>query len=103
MRRGTSLPLWYTYNMETTHQASLTPEQLAAIHAGGGFASCQDPRTSVHYHLIQYEPSSLDEDYIREKLAEVQLDVERGNVADWDVNEILRECHDRFASKQSGK
>jgi hypothetical protein len=89
--------------MEPTHQVSLTPEQLAAINAGGGFAHCEDPATHVHYHLIQYELPTLDDDYIREKLAEAQADIDRGNVADWDVEEINRELHARLANKQAGK
>ncbi|MCI0332720.1 MAG: hypothetical protein L0228_05815 [Planctomycetes bacterium] len=89
--------------MEMTHQAPLTPEQLAAITAGGGFARCEDPTTHVHYHLIQYEPPTLDDDYIREKLAEAQADIDRGDYADWDLDEIKSELRDRLAKKQTGK
>ena len=60
--------------METTYQASLTPEQLAAIHAGGGFARCEDPRTHLHYQLIQLVPSTIDDEYIREKAEEAYAD-----------------------------
>ena len=64
----------YTNRMETTHQAPLTPEQLAAINAGGGFAHCEDPTTHVHYQLIQCEPRTIDDDYIRAKIEEAYAD-----------------------------
>jgi hypothetical protein len=60
--------------MEPTHQVSLTPEQLAAINAGGGFANCEDPATHVHYQLIQVEPGTIDDDYIRAKIEEAYTD-----------------------------
>ena len=60
--------------MDTPYQVPLTPEQLAAINAGGGFAHCQDPATHVQYELIQREPMTIDDDYIREKVAEAYSD-----------------------------
>jgi hypothetical protein len=54
--------------VESAYQAALTPEQIAAINAGGGFATCKDPTNHVQYHLIQVEPSSIDDDYIREMI-----------------------------------
>lgn len=89
--------------METIHQAPLTPEQLAAINAGGGFARCEDPTTHVRYHLIQFEPSTIDDEYIREKPAEAQADMDRGDYAEWNVDEIKRELQARLAKKQAGK
>jgi hypothetical protein len=89
--------------METTHQLPLTPEQLAAINAGGGFAHCEDPTSHVHYHLIQYEPPTLDEEYIRAKLAEAQADIDRGDVAEWDLAEMKRELSVRIANKHAEK
>jgi hypothetical protein len=90
--------------MESTHQAALTPEQIAAINAGGGFAHCEDPTSHVHYHLIQYEPPTHDDDdYIREKLAEAQADIDRGDVAEWNLAEIKRDLHEHLAKKQAGE
>lgn len=66
--------LCYTNRMETTHQAPLTPEQLDAINAGGGFAQCEDPTTHVRYQLIQCEQPTIDDDYIREKIEEAYAD-----------------------------
>lgn len=86
--------------MDTMPQISLTPEQIAALTSSGGFVQCQDPATHVHYQLIQYEPPVLDEDYIREGLAHAALDVEEGRVADWDPEEIKRECRRILAQKK---
>ena len=83
--------------MEKIFQAALTPEQLAAIKAGGGFAHFEDTKNHVHYHLVQYEPPTLDDDYIREKLAEAQASIDRGDVADWNVEELKREFREAFA------
>jgi hypothetical protein len=89
--------------VEKLFQAALTPEQLAAITAGGGFAHFEDPTNHIHYHLVQYEPPTLDDDYIREKLAEAQASIDRGDVADWDVEELKRECREAFAKKSRQK
>jgi hypothetical protein len=89
----------YTGSVEKIVQAALTPEQLAATMASGGFAYCEDQTNHVHYFLVQYEPSTLEDDYIREKLAEAQASIDRGDVADWDVDELKRECREAFAKK----
>ena len=89
--------------MEKIFQAALTPEQLAAITTGGGIAHFEDPTSHVHYHLVQYEPPTLDEDYIREKLAEAQASIDRADVADWDVDELKLEFREILAKKQAGE
>jgi hypothetical protein len=89
--------------MEPAHLAPLTPEQLAAISAGGGFARCEDPTNHVQYQLIQIETTSVDDDYIRAMLAEAQADVDRGDVAEWNVDELKQEFYERFAKRQRGK
>jgi hypothetical protein len=81
--------------------APLTPEQLAGITAGAGHAQFVDPATQVVYHVIaQSEKPTIDDDYVREKLREAVEDVERGNVAPWDVQEIKDELRNRLAKKQ---
>lgn len=92
----------YNGVMEAAHHAPLTPEQLAAIHAGGGFARCEDPATHVRYQLIQLQPITIDDDYVRAKLAEAQADCDRGDVADWDVDAVKKELNDRLARKRTG-
>ncbi len=87
--------------MEMTHQAPLTPEQLAAINAGGGFARCEDPTTHVQYHLIQVELSSVDDNYIREKIEEAYAD--SAGFEPLDMAEIKAELHRRLAAKQNAR
>jgi hypothetical protein len=89
--------------MEPAQIAPLTPEQLAAVTAGGGFARFEDPTTHVQYQVIQIETTSIDDDYIRAMLAEAQADVDAGRCAEWNVDEIKREVYERLANRQSGK
>jgi hypothetical protein len=51
---------------------------------------------------MQVEPSTIDDEYIREKLAEAQADMDRGDYAEWDVDEIKRELRDRLAKSNPG-
>lgn len=60
--------------METPFQAPLTPEQLAAINAGDGFAQFEDPATHVRYQIIRDESPSVDDEYVREKIKEAYDD-----------------------------
>jgi hypothetical protein len=91
--------LWYTNHVETTHQAPLTPEQLAAISAGGGFAQCEDPTTHVHYQLIQCEPQRIDEEYIRRKIEEAYAD--SAGSGPLDMAAIKAELQRRLAAKSN--
>jgi hypothetical protein len=57
--------------MESSLPAPLTPDQIAAVQAGGGFARFEDPTTHRVYFVVeQSEPSTLDDDYVRQKIAE---------------------------------
>jgi hypothetical protein len=88
--------------MDTPRQASLTPEQLAAVNAGGGFAQFVDPTSNFVYYLIkQTDPPTIDEDYIREKLAEADSDIEQGNYVEWNIEELKHELRERLAAKQT--
>jgi len=87
--------------MEPSRLIALTPEQIAAMTAGGGLAECEDPNTHVHHRLIKLVPKAVDDDYIREMLAEAAASVARGEYADWDAEEIKRECRERFEKRQS--
>jgi hypothetical protein len=88
--------------METPSPAPLTPEQFAAINAGAGHAQLIDPTTQVVYHVFQ-QPSrpTVDDEYVRTKLAEAQADVDSGKIADWNVDELKQELRQRLAKKQS--
>jgi len=90
--------------METPSPAPLTPEQLAAINSGDGYARFIDPTTRVVYHLIkQSEPPAIDDQYVREKLAEAQADVDRGDVAEWNLTEVKQEVRDCIAKRRIGQ
>jgi hypothetical protein len=60
--------------MENSFQVPLTPEQLAAINAGGGYAQCAYPINHIHYQLIRFDPNAVDDDYIRAKIEEAYSD-----------------------------
>jgi hypothetical protein len=85
--------------METHVQAPLTPEQLAAIHAGGGFAQCEDPTTHVLYHLIQFDPPSIDDQYVRRKIEEAYADAAEIGFEPLDMVAIKAELNRRLATK----
>jgi len=85
--------------MEPTYQASLTPEQLAAIAAGGGFAHCEDPTNHVRYQLIQLDPSVIDDAYIREKIEEAYADP--NGIGPLDMSAIKDELNRRLAVKSA--
>jgi hypothetical protein len=88
--------------MDTPRQASLTPEQLAAVNAGDGFAAIIDPTNRFTYYLIkQADPPQVDDDYIREKLVEADIDILRRNYGKWDVEEVKRFLLERLAAKQA--
>jgi hypothetical protein len=84
--------------MDVPFPAPLSAEQLAAINAGDGHARLIDPGTQVVYHVIaQVEQPTISDDYVREKLAEAQADVDRGDVAPWDAAEMKRELYERLS------
>lgn len=88
--------------MEVPFPAPLTAEQIAAISAGDGHARLIDPSTRVVYHVIaQAESPAISDDYVREKLAEAQADVDRGDVAPWSVADVKRELTERLSRKPS--
>ena len=87
--------------MEPTYQAALTPEQLAAINAGGGFARCEDPSSHVQYQLIQCEPTTIDDAYVRQKVDQAYADAADHGFAPLDMAAIKAELHRRLSSKQA--
>jgi hypothetical protein len=93
--------LCYTDGMEPTYQAALTPEQMAAITAGGGFARCEDPATHVQYQLVQIEPPNLDNNYFREKIEEAYTDAGEHGFEPLDMGAIKTELNRRLAAKNN--
>jgi hypothetical protein len=87
--------------MENSQFLPLTPEQIAAVQAGGGFACCEDPATHTVYHLIQQdEPPTLDDDYFREKIAEADEDIAKHGLQPLDMNAIWRKVQTRLAERE---
>jgi hypothetical protein len=80
--------------MDAIFQAPLTPDQVAAIHAGGGFARMEDPQTHRVYYLIeqQPEPPALDDEYVRQKIQEAYAE---GGLEPLDMAAIKAEFHPR--------
>jgi hypothetical protein len=87
--------------MDSAYQAPLTPEQLAAINAGGGFAKCEDPVTHVQYQLIKLKPGVVDDDYIREKIEEAYADP--AGFQPLDMSSIKAELNRRLAMKHASR
>jgi hypothetical protein len=93
---GNSRPC-YNDGMDAPPQAPLTPEQLAAMQAGGGLARVEDPTTHrVYFLLEQSEPPALDDEYVREKVAEAYSD---GNFEPLDMEAVKAEFHRRQATR----
>jgi hypothetical protein len=85
--------------MDASYQTPLTPEQLAAVQAGQGFARVEDPVTHRVYFLIeQPEPPTIDDDYVRAKIDEAYA---VGGIAPLDMNAIKAEFARRQAAKSS--
>jgi hypothetical protein len=84
--------------MDFSLQVPLTPEQLAAVHAGGGIARVEDPVTHRVYYLIeQSTPPTLDDEYFREKVDEAYAD---GSVEPLDMAAVKAEFHRRQNAKR---
>jgi hypothetical protein len=86
--------------MEAFFQGALTADQLAAIHAGGGFARMEDPQTHRVYFLIEQQPAppTLDDEYVRQKIEEAYAE---GGVEPLDMAAIKAEFHRQQAAKRS--
>ena len=90
--------------MENSQLPPLTPEQIAAVNAGGGFACCEDPNTHVVYELMQRdEPPTLSDEYFREKLAEAEADMALNGVQPLNMAAIKAEFERRLLARQSQK
>ncbi len=97
--KGT-LGVWYTSDMDAPRQAPLSLEQLAAVREGEGYAQLVDPNTKQVYFLTEPFTPTIDDDYIRKKLDEAQASIDRGEVSDWNVDDIKAEVSRRLAQKR---
>lgn len=85
--------------MDAPRQVPLSSEQLAAVREGEGFAHLLDPNTRQVYFLTEPITPTIDDDYVREKLDEAQASIDRGEVSDWNVDDIKAELRKRLAKK----
>jgi hypothetical protein len=89
-------------SMSTTGQVSITPEQLAAVAAGNGFAHIEDPSTHRIYLLVeQGKAPTLSDDYFREKIAAGIAERDRGECRPWDVEQLKADLHLRHAANSA--
>ncbi len=80
---------------------SLSPEQIAAVAAGDGFAYWEDPETHRLYLIVDkgVAPAPTEE-YFRAKIAVGITESERGESRPWDSEMMKRELRVRFKSKK---
>ena len=88
--------------MSTAGHVPITPDQLAAIAAGNGFAHVEDPATHRVYLLVeQGKAPSLSDDYFREKIAAGIAERDRGECQPWDVEQLKADLRRRHAASSA--
>ncbi len=88
--------------MDTPRQVPLSPEQIAAIQAGGGVAHVEDPTTHRVYLLVeQGRAPTLSDDYFRAKVAAGLAEADRGESQPWDVEALKADLRGRDADETS--
>jgi hypothetical protein len=88
--------------MSTLGHTHVTPEQVAAVAAGNGFAHAEDPITHRVYLLVeQGQAPNLADDYFRQQLAEGLAESERGESEPWDVAAMKSDLRRRHADRTS--
>lgn len=87
--------------MSTGH-VPITPEQLAAVAAGNGFAHIEDPATHCVYLLVeQGKAPQLSDHYFREKIAAGIAERDRGECQPWDVERLKADLRRRYAARSA--
>jgi len=85
--------------MSAAGHVPITPEQLAAVAAGNGFAHVEDPSTHRIYLLVeQGKAPTLSDDYFREKIAAGIAERNRGGCQPWDVEQLKADLRSRHAA-----
>ena len=88
--------------MSTPRHTHVTPEQVAAVEAGNGFAHAEDPTTHRLYLLVeQGQAPTLSDDYFRQKIAEGLAEAERGECQPWDVEVMKAELRRRHPDRSA--
>jgi len=88
--------------METSF-TPLPPElrQVLITH-GGEPLHLVDDQTQKVYLLIEEEAlSPIDDDYLRKLIQEANEEVERGDIADWDIEEVKAEGRRLLAERRA--
>ena len=86
--------------MSTAGHVHVTPEQVAAIAAGNGFAHAEDPSTHRVYLLVeQGQAPTLSDEYFRQKIAEGLAEADRGECQPWDVDALKADLRRRHANR----
>lgn len=89
--------------MKTMAEVSLalTPEQLAAVTAGGGVVHAKDPSTDRRYILFEHGvETAVSEDYIREKVAEGIASLDRDEGVEWSLEDLKARLAERLKQRQ---
>jgi hypothetical protein len=88
--------------MNTTGHVPITPDQLAAVAAGNGFAHVEDPATHRVYLLVeQGKAPTLGDDYFRDKIAAGIAERDRGECQPWDVDQLKADLRQRHAQRSA--
>jgi hypothetical protein len=84
-------------SIDSLSQIPLTPEQLAAVAAGGGWARVKDPNTDRVFLIAEEVETAVDDDYLRKKIDEAYEDAARsGGFQPLDMRQIKAELHRRI-------
>lgn len=88
--------------MDTVGPIHVTPEQVAAITAGNGFAHAEDPATHRVYLLVeQGQAPTLSDEYFRQQIAAGLAEADGGECQPWDVEAIKADLRLRHANRSS--
>ncbi|MGD9635790.1 MAG: hypothetical protein AB7G28_21915 [Pirellulales bacterium] len=75
--------------MSTAGPIHVTPEQVAAISAGNGFAHAEDPATHRVYLLVeQQQAPTLPDEYFRQELVDGVAEADRRECRPWNVDDL---------------
>jgi hypothetical protein len=82
----------------------LTEEQREAISAQpGGFVRVEDDQTRKVYLIIEESRASeLYEQWLRQELQKGFDAADRGDVAEWNLDEVLADAHRRHRERATG-
>ena len=88
--------------MDALNQTYITPEQIAAIEAGHGFARAEDPGTRRVFLILEQGPApTLSNEYFQGKIAEGLAESDRGESKPWNVEELKADLRRRNAGESA--